>query len=142
MSSFITQADYLTYIRDANLTRLIEGNAALLEDAEATAIATVRDSLFQYYKVDDLFALTGAARPKQVVRWVVTLALYYLYERLPAAVMPDRAKSNYDQVTTWLGQIEDGRKSLDLPHELKSDGETSTSKFRWGFGEAARSHYL
>jgi len=142
MSTFITADDYKAYIKDRNLTQLLDGEAVALENAETTAISTVRDALFQLYLVDEIFSTTGTARPAQVVRWVVCLSLYYLYERLPAAVMPQRIKDNYDEVMKWLRDIEDGKKPVDLPHRKKADGTSDKSKFRFGNGSGPRTHHI
>lgn len=145
MSNFITSADYIPFIKDRNLTMLLDGDTIALDDAESTAITTVRDALFQWYDVDAIFALQGDARPKQVVRWVVCLSLYYLYERLPSTVMPQRTKDNYDEVMKWLLDIEDGKKPVDLPHKKEANGSGSVvdkTKFRWGRTGSARSHNI
>lgn len=143
MSNFITDADFLPFIKEQNLTRLIEGDTLTLDDAVATATATVRDSLSSYYDVDAIFGSTGDARPKQVVRWVVVLALYYLYERLPAAMMPQRARDNYQEVGAWLKDIEDGKKPVELPLKAKPDGSGKpVTKFRFGSALPKRTHEL
>lgn len=143
MSAFITAADYKPYIRDTNLSRLIEDDTAILDDAESIAIATVRDALAPEYDVDDIFALTGTDRPKQVVRWCVVLSLYYLYERLPATLMPERVRDNYQEVGAWLKDIEDAKKPVNLPRKTKADGSGNPiTKFRSGSALPPRSHSL
>lgn len=144
MSTFIAAEDYKPYIKEGNLTRLIEAEEGILEQSEDMAVATVRDALFQYYEVDTIFALTGNDRPKQVVRWIIVLSLYYLYERLPAAMMPQRIKDNYDEVMGWLKDIEDGKKPTNLPHKMQSDGTSvsAVTKFRWATKLKPRTHQL
>lgn len=143
MSNYLEASDFSPYIKDRNLTQLLDGESMALDHAQATAVTTIRDALFQWYDVDAIFALTGDARPKQVVRWVACLTLYYLYERLPSAVMPQRIKDNYDEVIKWLTDIEDAKKPVDLPHKLHPDGSGSmvnTTKFRWGKAGQTRTH--
>ena len=143
MSTFISADDYKPFIKDRNLQQMLDGESIALDQAEDTAITTVKDALFQWYNTDAIFSTTGDARPKQVIRWVVCLSLYYLYERLPAAVMPDRIKNNYDEVMRWLLDIEDGKKPVDLPHKQSADGTGTLqdkTKFRWGNGIKPRSH--
>lgn len=143
MPDFITDADFLPFIKEQNLSRLIEGDTLTLDDAVSVATATVRDSLSAYYDVDAVFNTTGDARPKQVVRWVVVLALYYLYERLPASMMPQRARDNYEEVGAWLKDIEDGKKPVELPRRTKADGSGQTvTKFRYGSALPKRTHEL
>ncbi len=145
MSDFVTPDDYTPFIKAGNLDRLLEQDSTILEKAEATALATVRDSLDTYYDTDTIFAMTGDGRPQQVIRWVIVLALYYCYERLPANMMPERAKDNYQEVMAWLKEIERGEKPVNLPHRTKDDGTgvlTPTTKFRYGSALPPRSHQL
>lgn len=139
MSTYITQDDYLPMITDKRLTQVIESDTVLLDYAELTAISIVRDALHVLYDVDAIFSLTGTNRHPQVVRWCVTLALYFLYERVPDAVTPDRVKDNYTLTLETLEGIEDAKKSVDLPRKTVDD-ETVT-KFRWG-SQPPRGHNI
>lgn len=142
MNTFMDNADYLPFLRDVNLQRMIEDDDSILMAAEDMAISTVKDSLFTYYDTNAIFGLTGDDRPKQVVRWVVVLTLYYLYERLPAKMMPERINDNYQEVMTWLKDIEDGKKPVNLPKVQKADGSGPATKFRWGSVGAQNKHNL
>lgn len=142
MNTFMDNSDYLPFLKDGNLQRMIEADDSILMAAEDMAISTVKDSLFVYYDVDVIFAKTGNDRPKQVVRWIVVIALYYLYERLPATMMPARVKDNYEEVMAWLKDIETARKPVDLPKVQKVDGTGPATKFRWGSVGTQHNHNL
>lgn len=145
MSNFITAEDYKPLIRDQNLQRLIEADDTVLAIAEDTAIAQVRDSLSGLYDADAIFNTTGAARPKQVVLWVLRLVLYQLYERLPATMMPERVRDNYQEVNAWLKDIEDGKKPTTLPRRMHTDdtgNSITNTKFRYGSALPPRTHEL
>lgn len=131
MSNWITSADYLANITNDRLQMIIEGESGRLDEAELTAIAVVKDALFQWYDTDTIFATTGSNRPRQVVRWCVNLALFYLYERVPDKLVPERVVQNYERTLATLQDIEDGKKAVDLPKETDDDGE-NVNKFRWG----------
>lgn len=131
MSNWITSADYLANITNDRLQMIIEGESGRLDEAELTAIAVVKDALFQWYDTDTIFATTGSNRPRQVVRWCVNLALFYLYERVPDKLVPERVVQNYEQTLAALQDIEDGKKAVDLPKRTDDDGE-NVNKFRWG----------
>lgn len=131
MSNWITSADYLQKITNDRLQQIIEGNTDRLDEAETTAVAVVKDALFQWYDTDAIFATTGSDRPAQVVRWCVNLALFYLYERVPDKLVPERVVQNYEQTLATLQDIEDGKKSVDLQKKTDDDGE-NVNKFRWG----------
>lgn len=129
---FITDDDYLPYIKDTNLTRMIEADPVVRETAEDTALAVVRDSLHQLYDVDTALGASGNDRNRQLVRWVIVLALYYMYERLPANIMPARVRDNYNEVMAFLKDVEDGKKPMTLPRRETPTGQPQT-KFRYGF---------
>lgn len=140
MSTFITTDDYKVHIKDQRLAQTIDANNAILTDAEETAIAVIKDALHSRHDVDTIFSSTGEDRPKQVVRWVLSLVLYYIHERLPDRMIPERIVKNYDYTLEVLMDIEDGKKSTTLPSLNKEDG-TPITKFRWG-SNAAKSQEL
>jgi Protein of unknown function (DUF1320) len=139
MSAFIEQADYLPYIKDTRLLQMLEQNTTILDDAEETAQAVVNDALYSRYNVQRIFLYTGADRPKQVVRWCVMLVLYYLHQRLPDRLMPERLGKDYDDTLQVLSEIEDGKKATNLPLLPPPDGHAQISKFKWG-SNAPRPH--
>lgn len=136
--NWITAADYKAMVRDNHLAQLIDTDEVIIDTVEATAVQNVRDALHQWYDVDAIFATEEAERPAQVVRWCVILAVYYLYERIPDKLVPERIVKNYDRCLEMLNDISDGKLSVELPLKETEDGENIT-KFRWG-GIAPRSH--
>lgn len=137
---FVTEEDYLPYIKDSNLQRMIEADDTIRLDAEATAEAVIRDALAARYDADAVFAAAGNDRSRQIVRWVVVLALYYMYERLPANVMPARVKDNYQEVMGFLKDLEDGKKPMVLPQKNDDDTGLPITKFRGGSVLPKRTH--
>ncbi len=131
MSTFISPEDYIPRITDVRLQQIIEQDETILDQAEQSAIAIIKDALFTRYDVDAIFATTGDSRPQQVLRWAISLILYFIYERVPDRTTPPRVIKNYDDDRAYLLEIEDGKKSVDLPRLLKDDG-LPKSKFRWG----------
>lgn len=136
--AFIEEADYKVKIREARLMQVIEEDPDLLDVAEETAIQVVRDALHSRYDVAAIFATTAGSRPKQVVRWVMCLAIYYLYERIPDKLTPERVVKNYNDTLTTLNDISDGKLSTELPRLANADS-TNPTKFRWG-SQPARTH--
>lgn len=130
MSNFISDTDYKAHVRDNQLQMIIDADDTILDTVELTAIAVVKDALYQYYDTAHIFAQTGTNRAPQVVRWCVCLAVYYLYERIPDKLVPERVKKNYDDTLVMLQEISDRKLSLDLPLK-KDDEEKPISKFRW-----------
>lgn len=166
MSAFVGIDDYKVSIKVDRMLQMIEEDITLLDEAEATAIAFVKDALFQKYDIASIFAtsadnativtdsqgnalvdnagnaITSATydnRPLTVVRWVKCLSLYYLHERLPERLIPKRVIEDYEMTQKTLFDIADGKRSTNLPL-LDTDGDGNTnSKFRWG-SRTARSH--
>lgn len=139
MSNFIDKADYLIYIEERRLDQITESNATFLDVAETTAETIIKDALYQWFKVDDIFSTTGTNRPAQVIRWMVTISVYFLYKRVPDSAIPERVTKDYDEVIDMLKQIELGKRSIRLDPELKVDNETPITRFRGG-SNPKRSH--
>lgn len=138
MSAFISVTDYKPFVRDNHLQMIIDADSVALDNAELTAIQVVKDALYQWYDTGAIFGASGNNRAPQVVRWCVCLSLYYLYERIPDKLVPDRVVKNYDDTLTMLRDISDRKVSLDLPVRENEDNEPET-KFRWG-SNTAREH--
>ncbi len=137
---FVTQPDFLPFIKEARLTQLLDAEPQALDLAIEMAQGVVFDALHSRYDTTTVFALQGAARPLQVVRWITVIALYYLYERLPDKLTPERVVKNYDDTITLLTQIEDAKKSTSLPLLPDPDNNNQPfTKFRFGIG-TQRSH--
>lgn len=134
MSNFITKDDYKFRIQDKRLNMLLEDDDSILIDPEDTAIQFVRDALHNYYDVDVIFATTGDDRPKNVLWWCTSIALYFVYQRIPDKLIPDRVEKDYEITLDALLNISDGQRSVELPLKPSPDGEVTT-KFRWGSRE-------
>jgi phage gp36-like protein len=138
MSNWISQTDYKAMVRDTHLAQIIDEDNTLLDNVELTAIQVVKDALHQWYDTTAIFGTSGANRPRQVLRWCIVLAVYYLYERVPDKLVPQRVTDNYTQAIDMLRDISDGKVSLDLPLRVNDEGE-NVVKFRWG-SQPARGH--
>lgn len=129
MSSFITQDDYKAMMPENRKNQAISNDLTILEAVETTAVQIVKDALYSKYDVDWIFVQSGASRPPQVVRWCVVIAVHQIYERIPDAQVPAKVGQAYEEVMEVLAQIEDGKKSLQLPLKPLPNPPT---KFRWG----------
>lgn len=141
--AYLDKADYKNMIKAHRLDQILDDleNAApddVLDDSESEAIAVIRDALVANYDVDNIFGRTGDDRHKNVLRWAKYLVMYFIYDRIPDELVPDRVIKNYDDTMQLLQDIADGKRSVDLPRLQNTDGTTKT-KFRWG-SQTARSH--
>jgi hypothetical protein len=140
MSNFIQQTDYLPYITEKRLSQAIGGDTNILTAVENTAIQIIKDALHPKYDVEAVFDTSGSDRPAQILRWSIILSVYYLHERIPDALIPERITAAYDETMDTLRDIADGKKSILLPRALDNDSNIKT-KIRWG-SETKRQHNI
>ncbi len=138
MSSFIEKSDYNYQLRTYKLDQIIDEDDTVLDDAEEDAIAEVKDYLFQNYNTELIFSQTGSQRSKNVLRWVKNVVIYYIYERVPDELVPERVIKDYDDTIEKLEKISAGDIAADLPRRQTEEGKPKT-QFRWG-SQPARSH--
>jgi hypothetical protein len=142
MSTFVTAADYKSKINSDHLRQILDDpdytEDQILTEAEEYAMAEVLDALTGTYDVEAIFEATGSDRPKNVLRWITIIVIYYLYERIPDDFVPDRVVKNYNDTMDTLDAISDGKKKVSLPVLADEEGNVST-KFRSG-SQTARSH--
>ena len=55
---FLTETDLHVQIKSERLDQLVDNDPSVLDDAEASAIAMVRDALFGRFDTDAVFART------------------------------------------------------------------------------------
>jgi len=142
--AFINQSDYKSQIRDQRLNQMIDNDPSVLTLVESEAIATVRNKLYQWYDVANIFNKTGNDRDALVLLWCKRVALYILHGRLPNAMIPPHIADDYKETMDWLAEISKGNVAVDLPAKVEdSDGDGTTDRpkavFRYG-GNTARSH--
>lgn len=128
----IAAEDYKTYIRAQKLSMIIDDDETILEEAELTAASVIKDYLYPYYDWTAIYADINDHRT--VKRWLMVLVIYYIMERIPDKITPERVINNYDDVIKLLEKISDGKASVDLPRlTVEKDGtEKPATKFRWG----------
>jgi Protein of unknown function (DUF1320) len=132
--TFLVLTDLHVQIKSERLDQLVDSDPSVLDDAEASAIAMVRDALFGRFDTDVIFGTTGSDRPAQVIRWMRCIMLYDLAGRLPEKMVSQRLVKNYDDTLATLTDIEDGKKNTALPPKKDTDTEGSLSnhtKVRW-----------
>lgn len=126
--------DFKPYIQEKDLKQICEvidlTNAQPLFDiVEATAKQVIKDHLYSMYDTTVIFNNLGTYA--QVKRWLIVLCIYYLYERIPDKLVPERVVKNYDDTLEHLYKISDAKLSINLPHLTNEDASIKT-KFRWG----------
>lgn len=135
LTDFITKADYQYQIKTYKLDQITEATDSILDNAEDEAIGQVTEFLSGRYDMNTEFAKSGANRNKALLRWVKCLVMYYIYERIPDAMVPERVIKNYDDTMEMLNKISDGKMNCTLAQLTESDQDGNTeslTKTRWG----------
>lgn len=143
MSIFISKADYKYQIRTYRLDQILEAadedEDLMLDSAEGEAIAMLRKYLDNRYDMNAELSKSGNDRSKVLLRFAKVLVIYFIYERIPDDLVPERVVKNYDEVMKALEKIEDG--DSDIPGlapitvtDPNSDTGASTpfTRRRWG----------
>jgi phage gp36-like protein len=138
--SYISKADYLYQIRTNRLEQILEetdeDEDAILDAAEAEALAVIRMYLVKY-DLNTEFGKTGNARSKIVLRWAKVLVIYYIYERVPDEMCPERVVKNYEKALEQLEAVLEGDAQVPgLNQVQEADPGTGDSvpvtRRRWG----------
>ena len=139
-TAYISKDDYKYQIRTERLDQILEASDEdedlLLDTAEQDALAIIRDHLGKRYNVDIEFGKSGNARNKVVLRWAKVLVIYFIYERIPDEMVPERVVSNYEYVLKLLMKVDEGKKDVVGLTPLTTtnpDGSTGpVTRRRWG----------
>ncbi len=113
--SFLTPDDYGLQIRQELRDLVTDGSSTLLEDAGLAAQVEMESYLRGRYDLDAVFSATGADRNRQVVMYLVDMALYHLHSRQNPRNVPQIRQDRYDQVISWLKMARKGELSVGLP---------------------------
>lgn len=134
---FLQQSDYNSFINPQLLIMLLEGDTDRLEDAEDMASGYIHSNLSARYNLTTEFSRSGDGRNKTLVRWMLSLSVYYLHNTVADTDIPERVAKNYDDVRKEIEAVAAGKMATDLM-PLQKDGKVKT-RFRWG-SSPKRSH--
>ncbi len=136
---FVQESDFKNKIHYNALQQILDGDTEKLDDAEAIAAAMVTDRLTKYYDLGAEWGKTGRDRNRRLLKWMIDLMAYYLYEGIADDDVPERIIKDYDDTLKELTRIEDGKTDADLPRRIKEETQRPKTKFRWG-SQPKRSH--
>jgi len=134
MSSFITKADYKYQIRTYRLDQILESvdedEDAILNAAEDEALGMLTKHLADKYDMATVLAQSGGSRSSVILRWAKVLTMYYIYERIPDEMVPDRIVANYKEVMMQLKRVEDGEAGVPgLPPKTVTDENGDSANY-------------
>lgn len=127
---FLQQSDYNSFINPQLFMMLLEGDTGKLEDAEDMALGYIHSNLSARYNLITEFSRSGTGRNKTLVRWMLSLSVYYLHNTVADTDIPERVAKNYDDVRKEIEAVAAGKMATDLT-PLQKDGKVKT-RFRWG----------
>jgi hypothetical protein len=133
---FLEETDFKGTLASGVLTTLKGANSENLAQSEQLAISEL-SCLYDKYDIAGELAKTGTARNKELVRMVVAITAYYLYNTVPDIEIPDRVKDNFEKEYKHVLAVCKGLSST-IDALTNSDGETVT-RFRFD-ADTQRSH--
>lgn len=134
---FLQPDDYNSFINPQLLNMLVEGDGGKIANAENMAYGFICDCLAQRYNVRAEFSKQGASRNATLVRWMLSLSVYFLHNTVADTDIPERVAKNYDDARKEIISIAEGKGSTTLT-PVTADGKAKT-RFRWG-SSPKRSH--
>lgn len=127
---FLTDNDFSGIIDAGTLGQLRGANDVNLSTAEKLAISEL-DPLRNNFDVDGELAKSGDARNDMLVRVVVHITTYYLYNTVQDVDIPERIDTNYSNQLKTIEKVATGRMSSTLDPVLNADSKPK-SNYRFG----------
>ncbi len=128
---FLTEQDFNSRL-DSNIrSQITEGNQEVLDGAEQSAMAVIQDALSATYDLDFEFAKTEEERHRNLIKWMLNLAIYFIYEKVPDNQVPERVVKNYNDAMSELRKLEAGKTNTTL-QKMQDDTGDNITVFRWG----------
>jgi len=110
-----------------------------VDESEALAISHL-DPLRGKFAIDVELAKSGTNRNKTLVRMMVNITAYYLYNTVPDDEIPQRIIDNFKMEIANIEKIASGKMNSTL-ETLTDDDGNSVTVFRWN-SNRGRSHEL
>lgn len=135
---FLQVEDYNSFINAQLLGAWLEGDYSRMEDTEAMASGYIYSNLSARYDLAAEFAKSGRERNPTLLRWVLSLSVYFLHNTVASTDIPERVAKNYDDVRKEIAAVASGKAATDLAPLVSEDGKAKTH-LRWGYSPR-RSH--
>lgn len=134
---FIQAGDYSAFINSNILNKITGGNEDKIYNAEELAIGFIVSKLGERFDILAELRQQGENRNRTLLRWLLSLSVYHLYNTIPDTEIPERVTKNYDDARKEITAIAKGKDPIDLL-QFSSSGVKKT-RFRWG-SAPRRSH--
>lgn len=138
---FLTTDDFKLKLSVDILNQILQLDNSILDDAEQQAIAIIEDNLSPNFDIETELAKTATDRHKNLIRWMLNLTLYFVYERVPDDQVPERVVKNYDDTIAEIELIARGKKNTTLERVVDEETDEIHTTFRYG-SNPPRGHNL
>ena len=128
---FLKSEDFNGIIGANTLSDLRGVDDANLNTAEQLAVSEL-DPLRANFDIDGELAKTNAARSDLLVRILVHITAYYLFNKIEDDDIPERINDNYNNQIKLIEKIAAGKMSTTL--DALTDEETGLTKSKYRFG--------
>ena len=128
---FLSADDFKGALATGLLTQLRGTADANLAAAELNAISEL-DPLKERYDIDAELAKTTTGRNKVLIRILVSLTAYWLFNTVPDDEIPQRITDNFKSAIRDIELFAQGKKATTLDPLTDEDGEVIT-RFEYGF---------
>jgi hypothetical protein len=129
---FITIEDFNRKLSVDIRNQITDNDDTILDLAEAEATAIIQDAFSQFYDLNSEFAKADTDRNMNLVRLMLNLVVYFIYERVPDSQVPPRVVKNYDDTIREIRDIEAGKRSISLARINDIETGKPSTVFRWG----------
>lgn len=123
MDGFLTIKDYLVFITEGVLKKIVRDNDTKLTDSERMAYGYIYEKLSGRFNIDLEMARRGEDRNPALVRWMAVLAIYYIYQSVPDEEIPERVRQNYEDAITEIQRVASGKDNSTLSPVTDQSGE-------------------
>lgn len=134
---FISVEDYSSFINTGILNKITGGDENKIFNAEELAIGHVRSKLGERFDIDAELRKTGNGRNQTLLKWILSISVYHVYNTIPDVDIPERVDKNHDVALAEIDKVASGKSPTDLI-QLTRSGVKKTL-FRWG-SAPKRSH--
>lgn len=135
--TFLVDSDFSSFVSSDMLTAITTDQPVKMDECEKMAKGYINGYMTSRFNVAAELSKTGADRNDTLIRWMLSLSVYFLFNSLPDTEIPDRITKNYDDACKEIAEVSSGKRQSDILRI--EEGGTTKTVFRWG-SAPKRSH--
>jgi phage gp36-like protein len=128
--AFIVKSDLVRYIDETTIDQLTDDDDTLVTEAIKDAEERISERIGQRVNTATEFAKSGANRQRSLLKHCISLAIYYLFERLYTDVLPEGRIQAMQYAEAWLEDVSKGKIVVNLTKV--DEANQSGWPIRWG----------